>query len=120
VVLGGSSYWLGETAEARAVLEDVVRSGQFENRHFSVIWALGHLAVISCDEDDFHRAEGLAGRALALADEHGFAEHYAAAMAHIALGRVRERRGELDAAEDSLLRGLELSRQFRAPAQMTY
>ncbi len=120
VVLAGSLYWLGETAEARALLEEVVRSCQFDNRHFSVIWALGHLAVISGDEEDLHRADELARRALALADEHGFVEHYAAAMAHIALGRILERRGELGSAERSLLRGLELSRQFRAPAQMAY
>jgi LuxR family maltose regulon positive regulatory protein len=121
VALGGTLYWLGETTEARTRLEEAVRAGQSQNdRHFSVVWALGHLAAISCDEEDVARAEELARRSLALAEEHGLAEHYVAAIAHITLGRVFEHRGVLDDAERHFARGLELARRFRAPAQIAY
>ena len=69
--------------------------------HLAVMHALGCLALTAADRGDELGALRIAEHAMAVRDAHGFAEHWASAMAHLARARVLSARGDVVLAEQA-------------------
>jgi ATP/maltotriose-dependent transcriptional regulator MalT len=118
--LGRTLFWHRKHDEARAALEEAARRSDPASNNWSVFGALGYLACIRVEQQDFEAARSLCDRALGLAEEHGLQEHWVAAMALVARGKVREQSGDLDAAEDAIARAVELSRRGATRVELIY
>jgi LuxR family maltose regulon positive regulatory protein len=110
-MLGVTSYWRGAPGEAAGSLERALALAERDRNELGQSYALGYLALARTELGPAGRAEELAGRAIRLGDEGGFAEHFVPMVGHLARGRLEERRGELEAAERTLSRALALGRR---------
>jgi LuxR family maltose regulon positive regulatory protein len=114
MVLAPGLWWSGEAGEARKVLETVTRTGQSAGIPAATVYALGNRAAIALDDQDEAAAEALASEAIDLMHRAELDDHPFAAMAHVAFGTVRGRRGELRLAADEIEHGLVLGERLRA------
>lgn len=101
VALGRAHHYLGETAEAHAVLSVAVETTDGTQRTQNV-HALGALSLLEADRGQLHRGHYLAVRALHIAQQSGYESHVGSADAYIALARVRRERNELEQSAISL------------------
>lgn len=115
---GMACYWLGDIAAAEAHLEQTVRHPEL--MPLVVVHALGHLAMIHAEQNDWDRAEERATAAIDLANRHGTSEYWVNAMAHITRAKVLHHRSRLADAEGAVLRGLELAARGSNPMDVTY
>ena len=110
-MLGVTGYWRGAPGEAAGSLERALALAKRDGNELGQSYALGYLALARTGLGPAEAAEELAGRAIRLGDEGGFAEHFVPMVGHLARGRLEERRGELEAAERTLSRAVALARR---------
>jgi LuxR family transcriptional regulator, maltose regulon positive regulatory protein len=110
-MLGVTSYWRGLPGAAAGSLEPALALAERDRNELGQSYALGYLALARTELGSAVAAEELAGRAIRLGDERGFAEHFVPMVGHLARGRLEERRGELEPAERTLGRALALARR---------
>jgi LuxR family transcriptional regulator, maltose regulon positive regulatory protein len=132
---GGSDYWRsallatlgtalfvgGRGKEAAPVLERAVRSGEQSGHALALIHALGWCAVVYVEGGDFDRAFSVMHQIDVLFHRQpGLSAYYGAATAHIARGMLHKQHGQLIAAEEELVRGIELARRGDAKFELVY
>jgi LuxR family maltose regulon positive regulatory protein len=110
-VLGLTDYWAAHDDEAQGALEVAVRLARSDGNDLAAAYALGYLALVQIERGNPDGAERVALQATTLSDEPGFAEHFVLMIAHLALGRGYEMRGDLREARAALERSLELARR---------
>jgi LuxR family transcriptional regulator, maltose regulon positive regulatory protein len=109
--LGMTAYWSGATDEAIEAFSETVSAGEVVGNHTAAIYALGYLAAIAAEDEDFAEAQRLVDQALALAVRQDLAEHWVTVMVHYAAGHCARARGELAEAREAIERGLDLARR---------
>jgi LuxR family maltose regulon positive regulatory protein len=114
--LGSASYWLDDSATALRMLEETSKIGRDE-MPVVVMFALGHLALISIERGDWEQAERLATAAASMVDECAAHEYWAASRSHAARGQLLEHQGRLPESEAELERGLTLARRGTGPVE---
>jgi LuxR family maltose regulon positive regulatory protein len=117
--LGAASYWLGDTTEAVAMLQETVRLG-LAQIPIVALYALGHLAVFATEMGRWDEADDLVSRALHVSRECGAEEYWATAAAQLARGKLLERKGDLAQAEAAITRSLALARRGSGPVEISY
>jgi LuxR family maltose regulon positive regulatory protein len=114
--LGTASYWLDDTATARGHLEETVRLGR-ELIPLVAIFALGLLALIASEQDDWNTVATHVRDAHELVDAGGLDEYWATAAIALAEGLSAERGDDLERAESSIARSIVLYRRGQAPVE---
>jgi len=112
--LGASLYWQGRDAEAFEILKQVAEPLQPPVDNLASLWALGCLAAITLRQGEHGRCERYLKRAAELVAQHGLGMYREAATAVLASADLLESRGELHAAEEAALSGLELAQRGQA------
>ena len=110
-MLGVTGYWNGDHSEAVATLESALSVAESEGNELGQSYATGYLALARTALGDLEDASALSTAAITLSEAGGFSEHFVAMIGHLAAGRLEERRGELESAEDTLSRALALARR---------
>jgi LuxR family maltose regulon positive regulatory protein len=116
--IGLANGALGELGEARRWSLEYARVGRDFGQHLNETSGLGSAALFAAEAADWHTAEELARRSLAISFEHGIAEHWSGAACHLALGLVLERRGESQEAERQIQRAAVLDRRGAGPIEL--
>ena len=119
-VLGLSLHWHGQRGDARRTLTDAVRTAKANGNHLAALHASGGLAAIEYEAGDAVSAAARAGDALALAEEHDLADHWAYSLALAVRGQLLELSDEVDAADEIVLRATELARRGVASIEIAY
>ena len=119
-VLGLSLHWHGQGANALPTLTEAVRIAKANGNHLAAMHASGGLAAIAYERGDLADAEARATEALALADEHDLAEHWASSLSLAVRGQLLARSDELEAAEHVLSRAVGLARRGIASIEIAY
>jgi LuxR family maltose regulon positive regulatory protein len=114
--LGTASYWLDETAQARQHLEETIDVGR-ELLPLVALFALGLLALMDCDSQNWNAAAGRLNEARRIIDTGGLREYWMTAAVELAGGLAAERDGDLRRAETSIARSLVLYRRGQAPVE---
>lgn len=114
MVLASGLWWSGQVKEAKSILESATRIAQRDAIAVNVVYALGVRAAIALDEDDEPTAGSLVAEAARWQDRANLDEHPWTALAHVALGVLRSRRGDAEAGAESIGRGLALGERLRA------
>jgi LuxR family maltose regulon positive regulatory protein len=105
--LGQALYLAGDPAEARTILERVIRAPLASRQSVVLFRAFALLALIRLDLAESDRAEDLARQAVRLCEERGLTTHPSAWQAYDALAAVLARGGRFDEAEAVLATGVE-------------
>ena len=119
-VLGIALYWSGDTDESCATLNGALPRAEQAGNHLAAMHALGCLALAATDRGDELGALRIADQAMAVRDAHGFAEHWASAMAHLARARALSARGDVVLAEQAVARAVQLSRHGLARIELAF
>lgn len=106
-LLGAILYWRGQHADARLILEQVIRPAQGSADKLASLFALSILAAISARQGDPEAAERYA-REAALTDH-----HRVTVIADLTSAELLANRGELAAAETAALAALDHARNHR-------
>jgi LuxR family maltose regulon positive regulatory protein len=114
--LGTASYWLDETAQARQHLEETINVGR-ELVPLVALFALGLLALMDCESENWNAAAGRLNEARRIIDSSDLREYWMTAAVELAGGLAAERDGDLARAESSMARSLVLYRRGRAPVE---
>jgi LuxR family maltose regulon positive regulatory protein len=109
--LGRTLFWAGDAAAATTALDDAVQHRQPPRNNLSVIGALGYLAEIAVQRNDFEAAEQFADRAIEMSRAQGLSEHWVTAIGLVARGKVLAHSGRLDEAAQPLERAVVLVRR---------
>ncbi|MFL5862400.1 MAG: LuxR C-terminal-related transcriptional regulator [Solirubrobacteraceae bacterium] len=109
--LGMTAYWSGAADEAIEAFRETVSASEAVGNHTAAIYALGYLAALAAERDDYADAEDLVARALSLASRQHLAEHWVTVMVHYAEGRCARARDEFVRARAAIERGLDLARR---------
>jgi LuxR family maltose regulon positive regulatory protein len=110
-MLGVTSYWSGEPAEAEAALEQALGIAESERNELGQSYVHGYLALARAELGAPEDAARASDAALALSEAGGFGEHFVVMMGQLARGRLGELRGDLDEAEQALTRAVALARR---------
>jgi LuxR family transcriptional regulator, maltose regulon positive regulatory protein len=110
-LLGLTDYWAARDDDAAAELDEAARLARSDGNDLAAAYSLGYFALVQAAQGRLDASERLASQATTLSDEPGFAEHFVLMIAHLALGRAREQRGEPDEARRAFERALELARR---------
>jgi LuxR family maltose regulon positive regulatory protein len=119
-VLGLSLHWHGQREVATRTLIEAVRIARANGNHLAAMHASGGLAAIEYELGDIASAEARVADAVALAEEHGLAEHWASSLSMAVRAQLLERREEFEAADRVLLRATELARRGVASIEIAY
>jgi LuxR family transcriptional regulator, maltose regulon positive regulatory protein len=119
-VLGLSLHWHGQRDDATRTLGEAVRIARVNGNHLAAMHATGGLAAIEYERGELVSAGARAEDALALADRHDLSEHWATSLSLAVRGQLLERAGELDAADRTLSRAIELARRGVASIEIAY
>jgi LuxR family maltose regulon positive regulatory protein len=120
LLLGGALWWAQQLTEAKALLETVSRTAEAAGLSGPAIFMIGIRAAIELELDGAGRAQALAREALELTRRADLEEHPFSAIAHIVLGKVVARRGELSEATAEIERGIHLAERVNAWHIATY
>lgn len=112
--LGASLHWLGEDGEATEILSEVLDPPDQPADNLASVWALGCLSAIALRTGDIDACERRLSDAATLVTRHGLGEYRESATAYLALANLHECRGDLRAAEQAALRGLEVAKRGQA------
>jgi LuxR family maltose regulon positive regulatory protein len=107
-ILGVTLYWAGQRETAATALEQALELARRDDNHLACMYVLGYLALVKADTDPA-AADRLAAEAVAVARDPSRAQHFVGLVAHLALGRLAVRRGNLEQAERELERAAELA-----------
>lgn len=120
-VLGIALYWSGRPDEATSTLRPAMRRALDAGNHLAQLHGTGCLALAAAERGEAAPAGELIERATAIRQSsRGFQDHWAGAMALLALGRLKADAGDLDAAERSVTEAVELSRRGLARIELAY
>jgi LuxR family maltose regulon positive regulatory protein len=119
-VLGLSLHWHGEHEDASRTLIEAVRIARANGNHLAAMHASGGLAAIEYERGDAASADGRAAEAIALAEEHDLAEHWASSLSLAVRGQLLAQADDPDAADQVLLRASELARRGVASIEIAY
>ncbi|HET6870581.1 MAG TPA: LuxR C-terminal-related transcriptional regulator [Solirubrobacteraceae bacterium] len=119
-VLGLSLHWHGEHEDASRTLIDAVRIARANGNHLAAMHASGGLAAIEYERGDAASANARAAEAIALAEEHDLAEHWASSLSLAVRGQLLARADDPEAADQVLLRASELARRGVASIEIAY
>src|SRR5215472_3449916 len=114
VALGASLCWQGRDTESLEILKPIAEPLHAPVDNLARLWALGCLAAITLRQGEQGRCDGHLQRAADLMAQHGLGMYREAATAILASAGLLERRGELRAAEEAALSGLELAQRSQA------
>ena len=87
-VLGLSLHWHGERRDASQTLTEAVRIARANGNHLAAMHASGGLAAIEYERGDMASANARAADAIALAEEHELAEHWASSLSLAVRGQL--------------------------------
>jgi ATP/maltotriose-dependent transcriptional regulator MalT len=110
-MLGVTRYWRGDHDEAAATLEHAARLAARDRNDLGQSYALGYLALARAELGETEPAGESAERAIHLSETGRFGEHFVAMVGQLARGRLEERGGDLERAEETLSRALALARR---------
>jgi LuxR family maltose regulon positive regulatory protein len=119
-VLGLSLHWHGEREDASRTLTEAVRIARASGNHLAAMHASGGLAAIEYERGDAASAGSRAADAIALAEEHDLAEHWASSLSLAVRGQLLDRPEDLEAADRVLVRATELARRGVASIEIAY
>jgi ATP/maltotriose-dependent transcriptional regulator MalT len=118
---GVSLFLTGDGRHAADVLEDAVTSSARSGHSLALIHALGWCAVVHAEIGESDRADQVLHDTEALEREQaGLASYFGMSMAHVARGKLLEKAGRLEEADDALTRGIELARRGDARFELSY
>jgi LuxR family maltose regulon positive regulatory protein len=109
VSLAGALRYVGDTAQAVQVLTDCIPLCQAAGNSLGVMADTYDLAELRVMQGHLHLAKEVLGDALQWAAEQGVQQMPATSMVYVKLGDVLREQNDLQAAEDHLLTGIELS-----------
>jgi LuxR family maltose regulon positive regulatory protein len=119
-VLGLALHWHGQREDARGTLTEAVRIAKANGNHLAVIHASGGLAAIEAERGDTTSAGARAADAAAVAEEHDLSEHWAYSLSLAVRGQLLEMQGDLEEAEELLVRSTQLARRGIASIEIAY
>jgi LuxR family maltose regulon positive regulatory protein len=119
-VLGLSLHWHGQRSDARRTLTEAVRIAKANGNHLAAMHASGGLAAIEYEAGDGMSAAARAAEAVAVSEEHELSEHWAYSLSVAVRGQLLEMHGDLNAAEELLLRSTQLARRGVASIEVGY
>jgi LuxR family maltose regulon positive regulatory protein len=120
-ITGAHLYLVGRGPEARALLDEGIGSDGAGGNGMSLAYALAFRAFMHMEADELEGAEWALVRAGdLLARDEGLREHFAWYAVEAATGLLRERQGDLGAADATLERATELARRGGGPAQIAF
>jgi LuxR family maltose regulon positive regulatory protein len=109
--LGMTAYWSGRFHEAEDAFRETVAASQTVGNHTAGIYALGYLATMASEREAHPEASRLVDQALSLAERQGLVQHWVSVMVHYAAGGCARAAGDLDEAQRTIERGLDLARR---------
>jgi LuxR family maltose regulon positive regulatory protein len=119
-VLGLSLHWRGEREDASRTLIEAVRIATANGNYLAAMHASGGLAAIEYERGDAASAGARVAEAIALAEEHDLAEHWASALSLAVRGQLLAGADDPEAGESVLLRATELARRGVASIEIAY
>ena len=111
--LGTAFYWLDETAQARQQLEATIEVGR-ELVPLVALFAIGLLAVMDCERQDWNAVSRRLGEARQMIDAGGLREYWMGAGVELARGLASEHDDDFVVAEMAMARSLVLYRRGQA------
>ena len=118
---GVSVFLGGDVRIASALLDEAVTSSEESGHSLALIHALGWCAVVHAEIGESGRADRVLDDTEALRRRQpGLTEYFGMSMAHVARGKLFERRGRLREADEALARGTELARRGDAKFDLSY
>jgi LuxR family maltose regulon positive regulatory protein len=114
-VVGLAHAARSDWGRARLSMETWVEIGRSMGQLVPQISGLAHGAAWSTELEEWERAAEYAARALKLAAEHGYEEHWICTGAHFAAARALERASRLEEAKVEMRRALELAHRGAGP-----
>jgi LuxR family maltose regulon positive regulatory protein len=119
-VLGLSLHWHGEHERASQTLIEAVRIARANGNHLAAMHATGGLAAIDLERGDAASARARVAEAIALAEEHELSEHWASSLSLAVSGQLLDRTDDPEAADQLLVRAIELARRGVASIEIAY
>jgi LuxR family maltose regulon positive regulatory protein len=119
-VLGLSLHWQGQREDASRTLTEAVRIARANGNHLAAMHASSGLAAIEYERGDAASAGARVAEAIALAEEHDLAEHWASALSLAVQGQLLAGADDPKAGESVLLRATELARRGVASIEIAY
>lgn len=110
-VLGMALFWRGEPAAATRALREAMRLARATRNQLAEAYALGYLALAHLQEGALPDGRRVADVAVERAREPAVAEHFVAALPHLALAAVLAAAGETGPARPAVARALDLVRR---------
>ena len=118
---GVSVFLSGNARIASALLDEAVMSSEQSGHSLALIHALGWCAVAHAELGESGRADRMLDDTETLRRrETGLTKYFGMSMAHVARGKLLERRGQLRDADEALARGIELARRGDAKLDLSY
>ena len=117
--LGTAFYWLDETAQARQQLEATIEVGR-ELVPLVALFAIGLLAVMDCERQDWNAVSRRLGEARQMIDAGGLREYWMGAGVELARGLASEHDDDFVVAEMAMARSLVLYRRGQAPVDTAH
>jgi LuxR family maltose regulon positive regulatory protein len=119
-VSGIAQFWAGSPREAETTLAHAIKRARQAGNWLAVLHGQGCQAVIHLERGEINQADRCAGAALAVAERHGLAEHWATTMALVAHGKVLELQGKAADACSAVNRARKLAERGIASVGMAY
>jgi LuxR family maltose regulon positive regulatory protein len=119
-VLGLSLHWHGEHEDASRTLTEAIRIARANGNHLAAMHASGGLAAIEYERGDAASADARAAEAIALAEEHDLAEHWASSLSLAVRGQLIAQADDPETADHVLERASELARRGVASIEIAY
>jgi LuxR family maltose regulon positive regulatory protein len=118
---GVSVFLGGEGRIASALLDEAVASSEKSDHSLALIHALGWCAVVHAEIGESARAERVLNDIEMLPrSKAGLTKYFGMSMAHMARGKLLEKQGRLQDADEALARGVELARRGDAKFDLSY
>lgn len=110
-VRGTTAYWSGDLATARTSLASATTLARSYDNAAGLTYATGYLALMALDAEDVVTARRRLDQVAAHLDPRGdLATHFVLALPLLALGRLLDRDGDLDAARRAFTRAATCAR----------
>lgn len=111
LITGIGAFWQGEPAAAHRPLARAVRLARRTGNALGETYGLGYLALLAAEEGDLAEAAGAVPAALERAAEPAVAEHFVAALPHLAQAVLLGATGRPEPAAGAAARALALARR---------
>ena len=109
--LGITAFWSGDVTAATRPLAEAVRMARRTGNVLAETYGLGYLALAAADSGDLVDAARRVPLALERCADPGVAEHFVAALPHLARATLLAASGRTEGAADAAARALALARR---------